>query len=366
MSKPVAIYFFQYLPPWRIDVFNEIANHYQLTLVFWNADCEGFTYNRQELLSKLNSSIEVIFLQSGINAGTHSIRLGVTRLILQRNPQVVFSHEYAPISMQCALIKRLGICEYKLVITTSDNLYMAKQVSGLKSVVRRRILRYADKVILYSPKVEDWYTAQFPSIKTAVCPNIQNPQSLLAYKDLFPPIIRQYKSRYNLNESKILLYVGRITYVKGLDLLLQSFYRVKHEGWKIVLVGDGDERASLMRMADDLDIADDVVFADFCSVEYLYAWYHLANCFVLPSRYEPYGAVVNEALVYGCPVLASKYIGALDMINDSNGMIFDPNDSDDFESTLSSAMQRYNNVELIRENRMPYSFGECVSVYMQI
>ena len=366
MSKPVAIYFFQYLPPWRIDVFNEMASHYQLTLVFWNAECAGFTYNRDELLSRLNPTTEVIFLQSGINAGTHSIRLGITRIIRQRNPQVVFSHEYAPISMQCALLKRLGICKFKLVITTSDNLYMAKRVRGLKSVARRRILRYADKVILYTPQVEEWYKGRFSYIKTAVCPNIQNPQSLLAYKGLFPPITSQYKSCYNLKGSKILLYVGRITHVKGLDLLLQSFSRVKHEDWKVVLVGDGNERSLMMRMADDLDISDDVVFADFCSAEYLYAWYHLANCFVLPSRYEPYGAVVNEALVFGCPVLASKYIGALDMINDSNGMIFDPNDSDDFDSTLSRAMRQYNCVEPIRENRMPYSFEESVSVYMQI
>ncbi len=366
MEQPVAIYFFQYLPPWRIDVFNEMARHYQLTLVFWNTDRVGFMYNRDELLQLLNPDIEVIFLQSGISAGTHSVRIGITKIICHRKPRVVFCHEYAPISMQCVLIKLMGTCKFKLVITTSDNVQMASKANWPKRVARRLILRSADKLILYSKQVQEWYQKQFPFIKTAVCPNIQNPKTLLAYRELFAPIQKQYQAQYRLDGCNILLYVGRLTYVKGLDLLLTAFAHIRHERWRIVLVGEGEERDSLRRFAIDLGIADNVAFADFCSSQYLYAWYDLANCFVLPSRYEPYGAVVNEALVYGCPVLASKYIGALDLINDGNGMIFDPNNQGEFENTLSRAMQQYSCIEEIRENRMPYSFEECVSVYMQI
>lgn len=50
MNKPKALIFYQYLPPWRIDVFNELGKYYNLTIVFTNANSEGFTYNREELL----------------------------------------------------------------------------------------------------------------------------------------------------------------------------------------------------------------------------------------------------------------------------------------------------------------------------
>ena len=51
MNKLKALVFYQYLPPWRIDVFNEMGKYYDMTIAFTDADSEGFTYNRKELLS---------------------------------------------------------------------------------------------------------------------------------------------------------------------------------------------------------------------------------------------------------------------------------------------------------------------------
>lgn len=62
MAKPRAIYFFQYLPTWRIDVFNKMSVDYDLTIVFWNAEAAGFTYDRQGLLGRLAPSIRTVFL----------------------------------------------------------------------------------------------------------------------------------------------------------------------------------------------------------------------------------------------------------------------------------------------------------------
>ena len=50
MNKLKALVFYQYLPPWRIDVFNEMGKYYDMTIAFTDADSEGFTYNRKELL----------------------------------------------------------------------------------------------------------------------------------------------------------------------------------------------------------------------------------------------------------------------------------------------------------------------------
>ena len=52
MNKLKALVFYQYLPPWRIDVFNEMGKYYDMTIAFTDADSEGFTYNRKELLEK--------------------------------------------------------------------------------------------------------------------------------------------------------------------------------------------------------------------------------------------------------------------------------------------------------------------------
>ena len=91
-----------------------------MTIVFTNADCEGFTYNRKELLSKLRN-INTIFLNNGFKLGSRPIRFGIARLIKKENPDVIFSHEYSPTSILIAFFKQIKRFNYKFYITTSDN-----------------------------------------------------------------------------------------------------------------------------------------------------------------------------------------------------------------------------------------------------
>lgn len=367
MNKKKAIYFFQYLPPWRIDVFNEMSKVFELTVVFWNAQASGFTYDRKSLLSRLDSSIETIFLSGGISAGTHSVRTGVFRIIRKIQPDVVFSHEYAPISMQCLLIRMCMRKKFRFVTTTSDNVAMADSSRGLKALSRKLILSQADGAILYSKDVESWYKKHFPSLKTDICPNIQNPDTLLSMSSSFPTFNEEHKGCFGLEGRKIMLFIGRLVQVKGLDLLLSAFAKVDHEGWKLVLVGDGPEKDNLIAQVKRLGIEDSVCFAGFYSGPELYSWYSMANFFILPSRYEPFGAVVNEALVYGCPVVVSRYIGALDFISEKNGLIFDPNQAIDFQKALSESIGKYSDiVSGERQNLMTTSFYWSVGAFDRI
>lgn len=361
-----AIYFFQYLPPWRIDVFNEMAKMFDLTIVFWNSECEGFTYDRSGLLARLDTGIETLFLNNGISAGTHSVRRGVLKILRDRKPDVVFSHEYAPISMQCLLYRMFRFVKYQYYLTTSDNIKMAMSSSGLKRMSRDFILHHADGVILYSQEVRNWYKKHFPKLKTDICPNIQDPRSLLSYRPQFKEIIDLYQEQFKLKGKKIILYTGRLNVVKGLDLLLAAFASSRKEGWVLVLVGEGKEKEALRIQARELGIETFVLFAGFYSGINLYAWYDLANFFILPSRYEPFGAVVNEALVYGCPVVTSKYIGALDFVCERNGIVFDPLDSSAFVEVLNLAQECYSVKNESRDNAMTVSFEDSVSAFKRI
>lgn len=365
MYKPRAIYFYQYLPPWRIDVFNELGKYYDLTIIFTNSECEGFTYNRQELLDQL-VDVKTIFLSNGFKIGKRPIRFGILRLLKTIRPSIVFAHEYAPTSVLLSIYRQLNLYRFKYYITTSDNLQIAQSCGRLKSYIRRYILAHADGIIVYSKNVEDWYKQQFPQLKTGICPNIQNPNTLLAYRKQFSQIIQRFQTVFKLDNSPIILYIGRLVQVKGIDLLIEAFSKTKDTKYKLVIVGEGKEKESLIKIVKEKNLQDRVIFAGFYTGVELYAWYDMANFFVLPSRYEPFGAVVNEALVYGCPVLASKYIGALDFINETNGLVFDPLDNIEFVNYLQLAMGKYIHRTYDRENLMPCSFDKYVKVFHQI
>ena len=352
-----AIYFFQYLPPWRIDVFNRMAEYYDLTLVFFNAGLEGFTYDREKLLARLKG-IDARFLTKGFNVGSRPVRLGIASILKEVRPDVVFVHEYSSVSVTLALLKRLF--GYRLYVTTSDTVDMAESSSGLKAMARKFVLRRADGSILYSKPVEDFYKARFPWLKTGVCPNIQDPASLLSMRKYFDTPLQ--------DGSRVILFIGRLVHAKGLELLLDAFADVEHKGYKLVLVGEGPERSNLEEQAKRLGIESDVVFAGFQFGKDLYRWYDRADFLVLPSRFEPFGAVVNEALVLGCPVLASKYIGALVFINENNGLVFDPLDPASFRRALPEAMSRYpsHSEGGARECILDVSFDDAVKTFKTI
>ena len=82
----------------------------------------------------------------------------------------------------------------------------------------------------------------------------------------------------------------------------------------------------------------------------LYGWYLCASGFVLPSTYEPFGAVVNEALIFGNKVFCSKYAGASYLIQSDNcGIVFDPLNEND---TIDKLYIFLNSIDVVDEINM--------------
>jgi glycosyltransferase involved in cell wall biosynthesis len=363
--KPKAIYFYTYLPPWRVDVFNEMGKYYELTIIFLNSNSEGFTYNRSLLTSKLD--VEYVFWNKGFKIGSKPFRFGIKGLIEKYKPEVIFSHEYSPTSILLALFIKFKLFEYKLIVTTSDNVAIANSVKGVKTIARKFILNYSYGMVVYSESIKNWYKNHFPNIKIEICPNIQNPKSLFIHKNLTSNSILRYRNENNLINSNIILFVGRLVEAKGLDLLLNAFAASNNEDYKLIIVGEGKEKNILKNLSLELKISEKVFFPGYFDSSELYQWYSLANFFILPSRYEPFGAVVNEALILGCPVIASKFIGALEFIKPGfNGLIFDPLNKEEFIDVLNEAMDKFKKINITKESLMIGSFEEYVTNFYLI
>lgn len=111
----------------------------------------------------------------------------------------------------------------------------------------------------------------------------------------------------------LILFVGRLNFVKGLDLLLAAFCDIKREVPDAMLAlvgpdGKGYER-HLMGLATSLGVAQSVRFGGLLDPERVRAAYGTANLFVLPSRSESFGMSLLEAMAAGCPVIVSNEVG---------------------------------------------------------
>jgi len=126
-----------------------------------------------------------------------------------------------------------------------------------------------------------------------------------------------------------LIFVGRITAIKGLRVLLAAFTRAHatRPGLHLTLVGDGDDRTHLERLAAPL--GDAVQFAGYLSQEAVAEALCAADAMVLPSFAEGLPVVLMEALASARPVIATQVAGVSELVEDGvNGFVVSPGDEE--------------------------------------
>jgi D-inositol-3-phosphate glycosyltransferase len=165
--------------------------------------------------------------------------------------------------------------------------------------------------------------------------------------ELFKPVDKTYaRQKLGLGDGKILLFVGRIDPLKGIDKLIKTIPLLKcYENLNLVVVG-GDENsraelAGLQKLADELGVRDVVDFRGLVRQEQLPYFYSAADVCVVPSYYESFGLVPLEALACGAPVVATD-VGDLNHIikQGETGCIVAANSPEKFAAGIKSILNQ--------------------------
>ncbi len=132
---------------------------------------------------------------------------------------------------------------------------------------------------------------------------------------------RAARARLGLSGGEpLMLFVGRIEPLKGIDVLLRAAAQIKAPYRLLVIGGDRRDdarRVYLRALVNELDIAGSVSFIDAVRHEDLPLYYNSADVCVVPSYYESFGLVALEAMACGVPVVASKVGGLPETVRDS-------------------------------------------------
>ena len=154
------------------------------------------------------------------------------------------------------------------------------------------------------------------------------------------------------SEPCSIIYIGRLVYYKGCDVLLEAFSKVSKA--RLTIVGDGPLRASLVKKAEDLQISSKVDFISFLDDSALAE--KLAECdlLVLPSveKSEAFGLVQIEAMAFGKPVINTDLPGGAPMVSldGITGLTVPPNDPE----ALATAIQ-----QIIDDPELRERFGKA-------
>lgn len=126
--------------------------------------------------------------------------------------------------------------------------------------------------------------------------------------------------KYGLQNARVLMTVARLwsgDIYKGVDVTIRALPTIAQAipDVKYLVIGRGDDQPRLAKLAEDLGVADRVIFAGFVPTADLVHHYRLADAYVMPSQ-EGFGIVYLEAMACGIPVLSGDADGSADPLQD--------------------------------------------------
>jgi D-inositol-3-phosphate glycosyltransferase len=154
------------------------------------------------------------------------------------------------------------------------------------------------------------------------------------------------RKKLGLSNARVLLFVGRIDPLKGVDRLLKAMPYLKgFEGLKLIVIG-GDEYSraeveKLQKLSEELNIQDSITFQGLIKQDQLPYFYNAADVCVVPSYYESFGLVPLESLACGTPVVATD-VGDLKNIirQGETGYVIGDNAPGNLAESITSLLSR--------------------------
>ena len=176
------------------------------------------------------------------------------------------------------------------------------------------------------------------------------------------------------NNDKIILFVGRIDPLKGLDKLIEALSYLRHIKLRLVVIGGGEhsqhEIEQLRKLACEFKVQDAVTFLGLARYEQLPYFYSAADVCVIPSYYESFGLVALESLACGTPVVATD-VGDLKSIirQGKTGYVLKDNAphrlADKIDLLLSRPNTDVKSARLIRETVNKFSWSDIAEAIIR-
>lgn len=216
-----------------------------------------------------------------------------------------------------------------------------KQYSKGRNIVNILTYMGADRLIVLSKKDAEFYE------KFIKCVDIIHNPKLLNYK---------VKAK---QKNKKIISVGRLTYIKGFDRLIEAFSLIadNNKEWSLEIVGGGGEEKNLNKKIEEFGLQNRVKILPFTNN--IEEHYLDAMVYALPSRDESFGMVLLEAMEMGLPCIAFESFGPEEIIiNNQNGILVKNNDLIGFSKEMEKLMQ---NEEL--RDKIVYQAFEDIKKY---
>ncbi len=248
------------------------------------------------------------------------LSLALPRELRRQRPDIAHVHVPYPVGEMANWL--LGRAR-KTVLTYHSDVVRQRGWLSLYAPLLRRVLRAADRIAVTSPRYLQ--SSRFLQPVASRCRVI--PLGVEVDRFLAADPLQVAGLRRQLGEP-LLLFVGRLRYYKGLQYLLRAL--IDLPGVRLTVVGTGPMETAWKALAAELALLERVHFAGEVPDGELSAYYHAADCFVLPAceRSEAFGLVQVEAMAAGLPVICTELGTGTSFVNlhGRTGLVVPPHD----------------------------------------
>ena len=315
--------------PYRIDFFNELGKEVDLTVLFEakGASDQGirFNYNLETI-----SNFRAVFLSEG-NICEKKINWEIVRFLRKNKFDEIVVTSYSYYTEMIGLIY-LKLHRIPYFMETDGG--MIRHESAIKRWYKRFLVSGAKGY--FSPsKSSDDYLAFYGANRGRI---YRYPFTSLKKDDILPQLLtaeekRNYKNQLGIHESFMILGVGQFIHRKGWDVLLRATAKLDRE-IGVYIVG-GEPTEEYLKIQKEYALTN-VHFDGFKTKEELKKYFMAADLFVLPTREDIWGLVVNEAMAYGVPVVTTdKCVAGVELVeNGVTGQIIPIEDSERLKAAI--------------------------------
>lgn len=350
--------------PYRIRFFEELAKNYDVTVLFHD-DSKNHSGRVNSWFGNGNGSFHQVQLTKRvISRGEDSLCLDILNWLKKPFDHIVICG-YASMTEMLA-IAWLRMMKKPFFLEVDGG--MIRPDSGMKYRLKRWLVSSA-KGWISSGKHTTQYLVHYGADESHT---YEYPFSSLQCADIMTeaPSAQEkaaWKEKLGIAEERYILSIGQFIPRKGFDILMKAAASLdKNIG--IYIVG-GEPTEEYLKLREDLELSN-VHFVGFQSKSVLAEYYKGADLFVLPTREDIWGLVINEAMAYGLPVITTdRCVAGLELVeNGVNGYIVPVEDAQALSGAIRKAMAgdlpRMGEASL--EKIRPYNIENMATVHGEI
>lgn len=328
----------------------------------WIGGTEIATYNMAKYLSRTGHEIHVITsLDKGLPREYVDNKFYVHRVRVMRYPiltnmtfalsSLIKIYEINPDILHCqSIFSGIAGFSIKKVLKIPYIIYgRGSDVNSnwiLKNRVSRITLGNADSIVALSSDMKE-KLAKIGGKNICIIPNG------IDLENYGNQCRNEMRNKMKIRPAdKIIIYVGRLHQIKGIEYLIKALeiLKVQSFDFKLLVVGYGDRKSELEKMASNLGLEDEIIFVGKVPNSDVPKYLSAADIFVLPSLSEGFPTVILEAMASGLPIIATNVGAATDIIeNGKNGFLVEPKDSKEIAHKILSIFgdkDLYHNISL--------------------